>query len=104
MRNRGVVLALEEIVARRLAAREAGRGVEAAVTNADFRLEERPANWIDRHIAVVVKVGRAKLVVGVETPRTGVPSELCERVRFALRAVVVVVAPVANQIACVLAA
>src|SRR4051794_12198879 len=65
VRKRSVVLALKEIVARRLARRHAGRSVYAAewrevVARAELGVEKRPADRRDGHVAVVVEVGRAQ--------------------------------------------
>src|SRR5438270_9484 len=57
VRKAGVVFPLEEIVASRLAARDAGGGVQISKTRADLRIEKRPANAALRHgyVAVIVK-------------------------------------------------
>src|SRR5205809_104063 len=83
-------------IPRRFAARQTGRSIEVAVAGTDLRIEERPADRIDRHVAVIVKVGGADLIVGVEVPATRVPGELREGVGLALGAVVVIVARTAD--------
>src|SRR5207249_6719791 len=88
VRERRVVLALKQIGARRLASRDAGRCVEASVARADFRIEKGPADRIHRDVAVVVKVGGADLIVGVEVPAVRVPRELRERVDLPFGAVI----------------